>query len=75
MREYQPQVRYPRGVDPKVRKQSGRCDVCGKSRAHFKHEKCSKARQIAGFVYLRQYVELQRAEGQALSKAAEVAHG
>lgn len=46
---YQPQVRAPRGVDPQVRHQSGRCDVCGKSRAHFKHDKCSKARQVAGF--------------------------
>ncbi len=74
MHEYKPQVRYPRGVDPKVRKQSGRCDVCGKSRAHFKHDKCSKVRQAAGFVYLRQCAELQRAEDQALSKASEVAH-
>ncbi|WP_286919748.1 hypothetical protein [Pseudomonas sp. UBA6753] len=47
---YEPQVRTPRGVDPQVRCQSGRCDVCGKSRAHFKHDKCSKARQAAGFL-------------------------
>lgn len=47
---YEPQVRSPRGVDPQVRCQSGRCDVCGKSRAHFKHDRCSKARQVAGFI-------------------------
>ncbi|UXZ44514.1 hypothetical protein [Pseudomonas soli] len=74
MREYKPQVRYPRGVDPKVRKQSGRCDVCGKSRAHFKHELCAKARQAAGFVYLRQDAEFQRAEAQVLGKAGEASH-
>lgn len=47
---YEPQVRSPRGVDPQVRHQSGRCDVCNRSRAHHKHDKCSKARQAAGFV-------------------------
>lgn len=47
---YEPQVRSPRGVDPQVRHQSGRCDVCNRSRAHHKHGKCSKARQAAGFV-------------------------
>ena len=46
---YEPQTRQPRGVDPQVRKLGGRCDVCGKSRAHFKHEKCARARQAAGF--------------------------
>lgn len=47
---YEPQVRSPRGVDPRVRYQSGRCDVCNRSRAHHKHDKCSKARQAAGFI-------------------------
>ncbi len=75
MHEYKPQVRYPRGVDPKVRYQSGRCDVCGKSRSHFKHEKCAKARKASGFVFLRQNVELQQAEDQALGKAGEVSNG
>ncbi|UJW20798.1 MULTISPECIES: hypothetical protein [Pseudomonas] len=47
---YQPKVRSPSGVDPQVRYQSGRCDVCGRSRAHHNHDKCSKARQAAGFL-------------------------
>lgn len=51
---YEPQVRSPRGVDPQVRHQSGRCDVCGKSRTHFKHDSCSKARQAAGFKYWKE---------------------
>lgn len=49
---YEPQTRYPNGVDPKVRYQSSVCDVCGKSRAHYKHVKCSKARKAAGFRFV-----------------------
>ncbi|ANC03984.1 hypothetical protein AB688_18440 [Pseudomonas putida] len=49
MREYQPQTRAPRGVDPQVRVMSVICDVCGTPRNKGKHDKCSKARQAAGF--------------------------
>lgn len=57
---YQPQVRSPRGVDPQVRLQSGRCGVCGKSRTHYRHEKCSKARQAAGFIRWKEPPEGQK---------------
>ncbi|EKT4522776.1 hypothetical protein QEM13_002019 [Pseudomonas putida] len=49
---YEPQTRQPRGVDLLIKRQNGVCDVCGKSRAHFKHVKCAKARKAAGF-YIR----------------------
>lgn len=48
---YSPQLRYPNGIDPQIRKLSPICDVCGKHRAKFKHDKCSKIRQAAGFRY------------------------
>lgn len=49
---YQPQSQPPRGFNPMVRKLlNGRCDVCGKSRSHYKHDKCAKARKAAGFKY------------------------
>lgn len=47
---YEPQARPARGIDPMLSNRlTGRCDICGKSRPHFKHDKCSKARQEAGF--------------------------
>lgn len=51
---YQPQVRSPRGVDPQVRLQSVICDVCDKPRNKGQHDKCSKARQAAGFKYWKE---------------------
>lgn len=49
----QPMTKPESGMNPLFRSaMKGRCDVCGLSRAHYSHEKCSKARQAAGFVLL-----------------------
>ncbi|WP_136474529.1 hypothetical protein [Pseudomonas sp. DG56-2] len=49
---YEPNVRYSRGVDPQVRQMSVICDVCDKPRNKGRHDKCSKTRQAAGFKFL-----------------------
>lgn len=47
---YEPHARPARGIDPMLSNRlTGRCDICGKSRPHYNHDKCSKARQVAGF--------------------------
>lgn len=49
----QPMTKPDGGMNPLFRSaMTGRCTVCGLSRAHYNHEKCSKARQAAGFVLL-----------------------
>ncbi len=48
--EYTPQTRPARGMNPAFASHMHViCDVCGKSRAHYQHGKCSKLRQAAGF--------------------------
>lgn len=49
---YQPEVRLPKGLQPLTRPaMSIICDVCGKVRTRKGgHDKCSKARQAAGFI-------------------------
>ena len=47
---YAPQSRPAKGLNPSFASHmSIVCDVCGKSRAHYRHEKCSRIRQAAGF--------------------------
>lgn len=49
---YQPETRTPGGMQSLLRPaMSAICDVCGKSRTRpGGHDKCSKARQAAGFI-------------------------
>lgn len=49
----QPMIKPESGMYPLFRSYMiGKCDVCGRGRAHYNHDKCSKARQAAGFVLL-----------------------
>jgi len=49
----QPMTKPDGGMNPLFRSaMTGRCDVCGRGRAYYNHDKCSKARQAAGFVLL-----------------------
>lgn len=48
---YQPSTRSPKGMQPMIRPaMSIICDVCNMPRNKGMHDKCSKARQAAGFI-------------------------
>lgn len=50
---YQPMTRPEGGMNPLFRSaMTGKCDICGRGRAYYNHDKCSKIRQQAGFILL-----------------------
>ena len=54
---YEPQVRRTHGLQPLCRaSMSSICDVCGRVRFKGNHDRCSKARQAAGFIIVEKRV-------------------
>lgn len=51
---YIPTTRTPKGMQPLLRPaMSFICDICGNARVKGNHNRCSKARQAAGFIISR----------------------